>query len=103
MKQSLEKQPIRKRGITRTLDFAEVHPRCIFAVIAVRVLGIQRLNWLHLREQNNLAEGTKKNVNGVRRIVDFSCRQDELRNFPSRVGQSVIGLRCSEDIDWRSV
>ena len=30
-------------------------------------------------------------------MVNNSCRQDELRNSSSRVGQSVTGLRCSED------
>ena len=39
----------------------------------------------------------RKTRYGVERKVNNSRRQDELRNSPSRVGQSVIGLRCSEN------
>ena len=62
VKQSLEKQPIYRRGTTYILDFAEAYPRCNATLLAARVLGIQRLKWLHLREQKNRAEGTNKNA-----------------------------------------
>jgi hypothetical protein len=62
VKQSLEKQPRQKRGTIYTLDLAEVYPRCNLSKLAARVMGIQRLNWLHLREQKNRIKGTKRNA-----------------------------------------
>lgn len=71
VKKSLEKQPMSERHTTprnwepTSLEKNPIngeHSRRIFILIAARVQGIQRLNWLHLTEQNNLAEGTNKNT-----------------------------------------
>ena len=49
---------------------------------------------------NNLTEGTNKNELRVQREVEPLGRLDEKRNSPVRVGQTVIGLRCSEYTNW---
>ncbi len=46
-------------------DFTDTNPRSLSWNRAVRVLGNQWLNGFHLKGQNNLTEGTKKNESVV--------------------------------------
>ena len=46
-------------------DFTDAYPRSLSWTRAVRVLGNQWLRGFHLKGQNNLTEGTKKNESAV--------------------------------------
>jgi group II intron reverse transcriptase/maturase len=56
------------------------------------------LKWFHLTARNNLIRGTKKNESKVLGTVESQVNQTSGRIPLIRVGQTVIGLRCSENI-----
>ena len=100
VKPSLKKQPSHRRDTTRKTrpHWSQFPPHS--TVIAVRVQGIQWLKWLHLKEQNNLTEGTKKNEIWVLGLVEPQVGQTSDGKPRFRIGQTVIGLRCSEYTNW---